>query len=280
MSRSTRARRDGFTLVELLVVIVVIAMLVGLLVPAINAAREAARQGVCMNNQKEVATAIQQYIAAKDRFPGYRNFSAVINPGPPPTVYSVSWATVLFPYLGRMDLWREWRGSNGTPAPSTPLMDQLLCPDDDVTSADAPLSFVASRNIFRDREFAGPVNYNSTNDVSPDDIESNQITPMISEKLSYDMLYPSATADTGGRRQWDFTGRVEAPAPLSVANYMPETGFVFDTDPTDTYHTFGVHLSSGHPNLVIVTFCDGHSEKIRLDTICEPNLYHAGPPLP
>ncbi len=267
-------KRRAFTLVELLVVVVIIGMLVGLLVPAVLAAREAARQTQCMNNQKELAMAIQQYVVAKDRYPGYRNFNG-IDPSDSTLNSPISWVTVLFPYIGRMDLWEQWRNSTGTPAPPTPLLNQLVCPDDDPHSTVAPLSYVANGNIFMDRSDPTDPNF-AAHTVSPDDITSSQITPMISEQMS-SVSVPSAenpTFDT--LRQWTDIDWFDTGTPH---DNVARTCFVFATPtpiPTPPI-TFGDYLSSGHPNMVIVTFCDGHSDKIRLDTECDPNIYHAGP---
>ncbi len=59
-SRGTR-RRAGFTLIELLVVIAIIAILAAILFPVFARAREKARQNTCLNNQRQIALAIQMY---------------------------------------------------------------------------------------------------------------------------------------------------------------------------------------------------------------------------
>ncbi|MCD6408158.1 prepilin-type N-terminal cleavage/methylation domain-containing protein [bacterium] len=52
----------GFTLIELLVVIAIVAILAAMLLPALSKAREKARQANCINNLKQLHTAIMLYV--------------------------------------------------------------------------------------------------------------------------------------------------------------------------------------------------------------------------
>jgi len=65
----SRPRRDGFSLVELLVVVAIIASLIGLVIPAVQQARQAAARSNTQNDLRQIGIAITAHHDAKRAFP-------------------------------------------------------------------------------------------------------------------------------------------------------------------------------------------------------------------
>jgi prepilin-type N-terminal cleavage/methylation domain-containing protein len=100
-------RRRGFTLVELLVVIAIIGLLVALLLPAVQAARETARRMHCVNNLKQLATAVQSYQSAFGIIPpaGVKCPSESTDPSPAFPSGFIS----LLPFIEETGLFESWK---------------------------------------------------------------------------------------------------------------------------------------------------------------------------
>lgn len=272
MSRPTRI---GFTLVELLVVIVIISMLVGLLIPAVSGARNRARQTQCMNNQHELAVAIQQYETAKDHLPGYTNRIG--------TVDALTWVQVLMPYLGRNDIWEEIRKDVFTDLPQK--IPQLICPTDQPEEVYA-LSYAVNCGQFSTGNTEPPlyglfVKRDITTNAKPvttSNIKDGaQNTILFSENIQATQWHTLDGPTSGGRRSpyvidvgimWSNPLNTASCGAINGSARVNECiegapGFPWGDGETDagakTYRLYA-RPSSNHPGGAVVTYADGHQD--------------------
>lgn len=66
---TTKAKSNGFSIIEVLSVIAVISILAGLFIPSFLSARAKARQTKCINNQYQLAKAMIMYATDTEKFP-------------------------------------------------------------------------------------------------------------------------------------------------------------------------------------------------------------------
>ena len=96
---NAKGTKLGFTLIELIMVIAIIGILIALLLPAINAAREAARRAKCLNNEKQIALAMHNYLSTFNAFPPSATLKKDPADGKKAIVGGYSFLAKLLPYL-------------------------------------------------------------------------------------------------------------------------------------------------------------------------------------
>ena len=130
-THARRWLRDGFTLVELLVVITLITLMIGLLMTGVQRVREAANRMTCQNNLKQLALAAINHYDTKGSFP-----TGVHIADEPPT--GTSWEIELLSEIEQAALQGQLNDPLliekdlplGYNAPTARVLNIFVCPSD------------------------------------------------------------------------------------------------------------------------------------------------------
>jgi prepilin-type N-terminal cleavage/methylation domain-containing protein len=276
------AVRDGFTLVELLVVVGIIGVLVALLLPAVQQAREAARRTQCANHLKQVGLAVHGHADQLRYLP-----TAGWDWWEPPTYVNgtpavgkeqrAGWGFQILPYMEAKSVWNGGSGNTDTErivvAVETPQMI-FFCPSrrrpQTVTYSDAGyLGGLTMRHALCDYAGSNLEETGALNRYAP--IRLAEIT----DGLSTTLLAGDKRLNRRSLGTWQEDDNEGYTAGWDE-DTMRHTGLAPARDYSDTSGDGEQRFGASHPTIVNALLADGsvHSLAYTVDASVLANLGH------
>ncbi len=283
----------GFTLIELLVVIAIIAILAAILFPVFAQAREAARKTSCMNNMKQMGTAIMMYTQDNDEtYPQaywYKNDAG-------DSAGYMQWTGMIMPYAKNASMFVCPSDANRGLPPTNPP-DPAYSGLPNGLDAQVPrLSYTVNAALLpRKRRTIDPANVVALAAVdAPADVimvaefsnhpgcvndTSNQTSTNFKNKSHRSMNAVMAGAGGGA---WKGEAPAEFPPSVSAVYAMtPQVAaMAFATCRDPGYGGGAPHIAyiqaDKHQGGSNYTYADGHSKWSRLDATLNPNNFQWG----
>lgn len=229
-------RRDGFSLVETLVVASTTTLLVGLLLPALQAARQQAQRTLCLSNLRQMAIAAQSYAGVYD---GHY----------PLAYYNRREGTVPYFYAWDFTTWKDWSDATHP----NRVQPGLLWMGRTIERIHQCPGFAGPGNSLAD-PYTG-YNYNTSY------IGLNDLLSPVDSARTTDVRRPSETALFGDGQCTDGGANKYMRAPLSHPG---------DTLLPDSARHAGAQ-GYRHLGRTNVAFCDGHARSWqRIHTETDP----------
>lgn len=145
-------RRQGFTLVELLVVIGIIALLVGILLPTLGRARDSSRSVKSGSNLRSIAQATAGYQTESEfsmpwglAYTNRLGFQSFTPPGSSGGNQIVTWITLLNSYMGTSEFGPAFQPNGANAFPEEAAGEVFQCPE---APAAARIAYAANPTIF------------------------------------------------------------------------------------------------------------------------------------